>query len=171
MCCDASNSEVIKTLRPRKKRPNKPFAVLYSSFEMVKEDFELTISEEDALQSRVAPIVILQNTKKTSIATQDIAPNLNQTGVMLPSSSLLYLLMQKTGKAIVATSGNIHGSPIISEENEAQNQLKEVADYFLHHNLDIQFPQDDSVVKFIDSQKLIFRRSRGLAPTYGCYFN
>ncbi len=166
LCCDAINPEAIKTLRARKIRPNKPFAVMYPFIRMVKADFELTPYEEDALKSRVAPIVILQNTKNTRISTQEIAPNLNQTGVMLPSSSLLHLLMQKIGTPIVATSGNIHGSPIIFEKEETQNQLTDVADYFLHHNLDIQFPQDDSVVKFVDSQELIFRRSRGLAPNY-----
>lgn len=166
LCCNATNPEAIKTLRARKRRPNKPFAVMYPFIRMVKADFELTPYEEDSLKSRVAPIVILQNTKNRRVSTQEIAPNLNQTGVMLPSSSLLHLLIQKIGTPIVATSGNIHGSPIIFEEEEAQNQLNEVADYFLHHNLDIQFPQDDSVVKFVDSQELIFRRSRGLAPNY-----
>ena len=73
---------------------------------------------------------------------------------------------KKLGIPIVATSGNIHGSPIISNDNDAHKQLNEVADYFLHHNLDIQFPQDDSVVTFAESSQLILRRSRGLAPNY-----
>ncbi len=166
LCCDATNKGVIKELRKRKKRPNKPFAVLYPSIEAIKNDFNITKNEKTALQSRVAPIVILQNTKTTKIKTETVAPNLNQTGVMLPSSSLLELLLQFFKKPIIATSGNIHGSPILSDQKEAQEELQYVADYFLHHNLNIEFPQDDSVVKFIDEQQIILRRSRGLAPNY-----
>jgi len=166
LCCDAKNIEAIQHLRERKQRPNKPFAVLYPTIEAIKNEFELTSKEYDELLSRVAPIVILQNTKNTTIAVKAIAPRLNQTGVMLPSSSLLEILMQKLKKPIIATSGNIHGSPIISEEKEADEKLKGVADYFLHHNLAIEFPQDDSVVKFVNDKQIILRRSRGLAPNY-----
>lgn len=93
LCCDASNPEAIKKLRERKKRPNKPFAVLYPSVKTVKKEFQLSSHEEESLRSRVSPIVILQNTKNTSISVSAIAPYLNQTGVMLPSSALLQLIM------------------------------------------------------------------------------
>ncbi|MCF6224383.1 MAG: carbamoyltransferase HypF [Flavobacteriaceae bacterium] len=166
LCCDAANSKAIQNLRDRKLRPNKPFAVLYPTIEAIKTDFDITKNEETSLQSRVAPIVILQNSKNTKINTKVIAPNLSQTGVMLPSSSLLELIMQELKKPITATSGNIHGSPIISDEKEAQEQLMNVADYFVHHDLKIEFPQDDSVVKFIKEKQVILRRSRGLAPNY-----
>lgn len=166
LCCDASNPEAIATLRARKKRPNKPFAVLYPSIASIEKEFDVAASEAQLLQSRVAPIVILENTKNTTIAVSDIAPNLHQTGVLLPSSALLEVLMQHLKKPIVATSGNMHGSPILSEEKEATKQLNMVADYFVHHNLEIQFPQDDSVVKVSNQQHLILRRSRGLAPNY-----
>ncbi len=166
LCCDASNKEAINHLRMQKKRPNKPFAVLYPTIKAIKTDFKVSKKEESALQSRVAPIVILQNTKNIGILINEIAPNLNQTGVMLPSSSLLELIMLEVQKPIVATSGNIHGSPIISKEKEAQEKLKNIADYFLHHNLDIEFPQDDSVMKFVNDKQIILRRSRGLSPNY-----
>ena len=166
LCCDATNKEAIQQLRERKQRPNKPFAVLYPTIKAIKNDFVLTKKEEVLLQNNVAPIVVVQNSKITKIETAAIAPDLNQTGVMLPSSSLLELLLHRLQKPIVATSGNIHGSPIISEEIEAQKLLKNVADYFLHHNLKIAFPQDDSVVKIVNNQQIILRRSRGLAPNY-----
>ncbi len=166
LCCDASNTKTVQQLRARKQRPNKPFAVLYPSISKVKNDFNLSVEEENALNSTIAPIVILQNTKYLSIKTEAIAPNLNQTGVMLPSSSLLELLMQKLANPIIATSGNIHGSPIISDNKEAEEELRQVADYFLHHNLGITFPQDDSVIKFVDNTQIILRRSRGFAPNY-----
>ena len=166
LCCDATNSETITQLRQKKKRPNKPFAVLYPTIEKVEKDFQLDVQEKEALTSTVGPIVILKNTKKTSIVTEIIAPFLNQTGVLLPPSSLLELLMNILKKPIVCTSGNIHGSPIISENKLAQEKLNTVAHYFLHHNLDIQFPQDDSVIKIVNDQKVILRRSRGYAPNY-----
>ncbi|MEX0274028.1 MAG: Sua5/YciO/YrdC/YwlC family protein, partial [Flavobacteriaceae bacterium] len=151
-------------LRKRKLRPTKPFAVLYPSLKRVKVDFQVSKEEEDALCGKEAPIVILGHPKSPLIATHAIAPHLEQIGVMLPSSALLELLMAVLGRPIVATSGNLHGSPIIAEQKRAQRQLQKVADYFLHHDLAIQFPQDDSVVKLVGSQSIVLRRSRGMAP-------
>jgi hydrogenase maturation protein HypF len=164
LCCDATNAETIQKLRTQKQRPNKPFAVMYPSLEAIKESFEVSIYEEQALTSEVAPIVIVNNKERSSIATQEIAPGLHQTGVMLPHTALLYLLLKQINKPIIATSGNIHGFPIISTEKDAQEQLSSVADYFVHHDLEINFPQDDSVVKYVEDQRIILRRSRGLAP-------
>ena len=166
LCCDANNTKTIHKLRKTKQRPNKPFAVLYPSVEQIKTQFHTTKNELKALTSTIAPIVILNNTENTSIATEAIAPNLNQTGVMLPSSSLLFLLIENVGHPIVCTSGNRHGSPIIAENDIAQKSLNTIADYFVHHNLDIQFPQDDSVIKFDEHTSYILRRSRGFAPNY-----
>lgn len=165
LCCDASNPEVIQTLRIRKQRPNKPFAVVFPSLDAVQNAFVISPSEANALSSEVAPIVILNNKVSTGIATQTIAPALNQTGVMLPHTALLYLLMKRFGKPMVATSGNSHGLPMISTEKEAQKKLNGIADYLVHHNLEINFPQDDSVVKYVNDQRIIIRRSRGLAPS------
>jgi len=153
-------------LRERKQRPNKPFAVLYPSIEMIENEFNISTYEKDTLTSVVAPIVIVNNSESITIAKENIAPNINQTGVMLPSSALLFLLMNELQQPIVATSGNLHGSPIISENETAQNVLQNVADYLLHNNLDIQFPQDDSVLKFVDDKQIVLRRSRGLAPSF-----
>lgn len=166
LCCDATNPEAISTLRTKKKRPNKPFAVLYDTVESVEQDFQLIAQEKELLISTIAPIVILENSENTNIATQHIAPGIDQTGVLLPSSSLLELLMERIKKPIVCTSGNLHGSPILSENEDAQNKLSAIADFILHHNLPIQFPQDDSVVKIVDNEPHILRRSRGYAPNY-----
>tara|TARA_R110000868_G_scaffold411690_2_gene707539 strand:- start:6983 stop:9244 length:2262 start_codon:yes stop_codon:yes gene_type:complete len=167
LCCDANNKSAIKRLREKKQRPSKPFALLYPSLEKIKKDFNLSAVEENALTSSVAPIVIL-NPKESihDLEQENIAPGLNQLGVMLPSSALLALLMDELGSPIIATSGNIHGSPIISGEEDAIQKLTKVADYFLHHNLKISFPQDDSVVRFSGEHQIILRRSRGLAPNY-----
>ncbi len=166
LCCDAFNSNSITRLRKQKKRPKKPFAVLYPDLESIKNDFKVSQQEMKSLTSEVAPIIILNNTKETTLKSEDIAPNSYQTGVMLPSSGLLHLLMQELNQPIIATSGNIHGSPIIADPIIAYRELKSVADCFLHHNLKIQFPQDDSVLKFVQNQMIILRRSRGLSPSY-----
>ena len=167
LCCDANNKYAIEQLRLKKQRPSKPFALLYPSIESINNDFVTSSSEESALLSSVAPIVILNPKAKIShLAQENIAPGLNQMGVMLPSSALLTILMDALQIPIIATSGNIHGSPIISNETDALQKLSKVADYFLHHNLKVSFPQDDSVFRFAGENQITLRRSRGLAPNY-----
>jgi len=167
LCCDAGNKAVIERLRGKKQRPAKPFALLYPSLERVKNNFELNSAEEQALLSPVAPIVILNPKDEIKgLEQESIAPGLGQLGVMLPSSALLTLLMDELQAPIIATSGNMHGSPIISSEKDGVGKLSEVADYFLHHNLEISFPQDDSVIRFAGEQQIMLRRSRGSAPNY-----
>ncbi|MDO6811083.1 carbamoyltransferase HypF [Zobellia galactanivorans] len=167
LCCDANNKTAIGCLREKKQRPNKPFALLYPSLEKIKKDFELGTAEEKALTSSAGPIVILNPKKNISdLALGAIAPGLDQLGAMLASSALLTLLMDALKIPIIATSGNIHGSPIICEAEDAIQKLSGVADYFVHHNLNISFPQDDSVVRFAGEQRITLRRSRGLAPNY-----
>ncbi|MBQ4914647.1 carbamoyltransferase HypF [Maribacter sp. MMG018] len=167
LCCNANDKTAIARLREKKQRPTKPFALLYPSLEKIKKDFKLGAEEEKALTASAGPIVILDPKKGIAdLERESIAPKLHQLGVMLPSSALLTLLMDALKIPIIATSGNIHGSPIISEAADAVKKLAEVADYFVHHNLNITFPQDDSVVRFAGEQRITLRRSRGLAPNY-----
>ena len=169
LCCNAENKEVVKSLRVKKNRPNKPFAVLYPSLELLKSEVEISIGHEQLLNSSVSPIVITSlNNFCGEIVLNDVAPGLSQLGVMLPNSGVLQLLCNELDFPIIATSGNIHGSPIISNDEEAIEKLKNVADYFLQHNLEITHPQDDSVTKLSCKFKkeVLFRRSRGLAPNF-----
>ncbi|MEC8831840.1 MAG: carbamoyltransferase HypF, partial [Bacteroidota bacterium] len=169
LCCDANNAEAIKKLRERKNRPTKPFAILYPSLHLLKQHLKINSVQEETLTSPESPIVIIQKKDfKGQLALEELAPRLNQLGVMLPYSGILHLLATELEIPIVATSGNIHASPIISYENTAHSELCEVADYFLDHNLKIANPQDDSVLKFSNrySEKIIFRRSRGLSPNF-----
>jgi hydrogenase maturation protein HypF len=169
LCCNAENEQVIEKLRIKKNRPNKPFAVLYPSVKFLKNELNLDEIQIKSLTSVKRPITIisLQNYKGNS-ALNAIAPGLNQLGVMLPYSGILQLLANELKFPIIATSGNIHGSPIISKTTDALEKLTTVADFFLQHNLLITHPQDDSVVKFSTKfkQKVLFRRSRGYAPNY-----
>lgn len=169
LCCNAEDEEVIKKLRKLKNRPKKPFAVLYPSLEKLQNELEINEAQVNSLTATQQPITIisLQN-YKGNIALKQVAPDLNQLGVMLPYTGILQLLANKLTFSIVATSGNIHGSPILSSRKKAKEELNQIADYFLHHNLTITQPQDDSVLKFsFKFQKpILFRRSRGYAPNY-----
>jgi len=169
LCCNAENKQVVEKLRTKKNRPNKPFAVLYPSMELLEDELKLNKNHKKSLTSTERPITIISlKNYKGNIALNSVAPGLNQLGVLLPYSGILQLLANELNFPIVATSGNIHGSPIISKNEEAIEKLKNVADYFLQHNLQIMHPQDDSVVKFSVKlgQEVLFRRSRGYAPNY-----
>ena len=169
LCCNAENPKVVHKLRYKKHRPNKPFAVLYPSIEILQKEVILNEKQLKSLTSIELPIniVSLEN-YNGKLALEQVAPNLNQLGIMLPYTGILQLLANELNFPIVATSGNIHGSPIVSTNEDALEKLKNVADYFLQHNLKIEHPQDDSVVKFSSKfqQEVLFRRSRGYAPNY-----
>lgn len=169
LCCDARNEKVIQELRNRKKRARKPFAVLYPSLEFLQNEVAISAKEIKALISTERPIIIISTKKyQGNIDLKSLAPQLNQLGVMLPYTGILQLLANELTFPIVATSGNIHGSPIISDEKTAIELLSSVADYFLHHNLEITNPQDDAVLKISSKfeTEILFRRSRGYAPNY-----
>jgi hydrogenase maturation protein HypF len=169
LIADATQSLPIELLRTRKHRPTKPLALLYPNVEMVRADAFLSESEARELQSIESPIVLV-NVKEnpaSGICTELIAPSLGKIGVMLPYSPLLELLASAFGKPMIATSGNMSGSPIIFQDRQAFKYLASVADYFVTNNRDIVVPQDDSVVQFTqDRQRIVLRRSRGFAPTY-----
>ena len=169
LLCDALNENAILTLRKRKHRPAKPFALLYADANMVKADADLHRIEWETLQDKSAPIVLckLKTVARNKICTDAIAPGLNKIGVMLPCSPLLLLIANAFGKPLIATSGNISGSPIIYKDKNALELLNEVADYILTYDREIVAPQDDSVIQFTATgQKILLRRSRGLAPNY-----
>jgi hydrogenase maturation protein HypF len=169
LCCDASNEAVVRSLRARKKRPAKPFAVLYPSMDLLEEDLPVRAEEREALRSVERPIVLLSSTSYQGQASLEaIAPGLDQLGVMLPYTGVLALLSEAFPHPLIATSGNIHGSPICYSEADAREKLRGVADYFFEHSLRIVHPQDDSDLRFTEppAQRIVLRRSRGLAPNY-----
>jgi len=170
LTCDATNGEVINRLRKLKNRPTKPFALLYHDIYELAEDVEMDICEKLELENTNAPIVLL-NIKQdmmTPLAIREIAPNLNQIGGMMPYTPLYKILLSKFKKPIIATSGNVSNSTIVYEDKKAIEELSKIADIILLNNREIVIPQDDSVVRYstIKFQKIIIRRSRGLAPSY-----
>ena len=169
LCCNAQNAAVVKKLRNKKNRPNKPFAVLFPSMEFLQNDLKINKLQRKSLSSAERPINIIPlGNYKGKIALIAVAPGLNQLGVMLPYSGNLQLLANELTFPIIATSGNIHSSPIIGNSEEAFEKLQHITDYFVQHPLEISHPQDDSVVKFSAkfNQQVLFRRARGYAPNY-----
>lgn len=165
--CDANKLETIQTLRSRKHRPSKPFALLYPNVERVEQDFDLSKDALKHLTGSVGPILLLKPNpgKDKSVCMEAIAPGLSKLGVMLPSAPLLDLISNDFGSPLIATSGNVSGSPIIHEEDD---NLFEVCDFVLSHDRDIIMAQDDSVICLteIHQQLISIRRSRGMAPSY-----
>lgn len=168
LLADATNEQAIKTLRARKKRPKKPFAVMFPNLESLSNYTRISHQEQKALESAQSPIVLLymqHNTRKLAVNT--IAPGLHRIGAMLPYAPVLELIAAQFGKPLVATSANVSGSPIIYKDAEALRLLPNLADAILSNNRAIHFPQDDSVVQFSAShqKKIILRRARGYAPS------
>lgn len=170
---DAGNSEIVQELRRRKRRSEKPFAVMYPSVDLVKEDCQVSELEERLLRSPESPIVLLRHNKTNRRDAENteeerkervIAPGNPYLGVMLPYTPLHHLLMQELGFPLVATSGNISDEPICIDEREALQRLGDIADVFLVHNRPIVRPIDDSVVRVIMGREMVQRRARGYAP-------
>jgi hydrogenase maturation protein HypF len=163
---DARNDQAVQTLRQRKQRPHKPFAVMYPNLKQVQADCEVSEVEAELLRSPAAPIVLLKSkiqNPKSKIAP-DVAPGNPYLGVMLPYTPLHHLLLADLGFPIVATSGNLSGEPICIDNQEAVERLGEIADLFLVHHRPIARPVDDSMVRVIVGKPMLLRRARGYAP-------
>ncbi len=163
LACDARNNLAVSSLRSRKFREDKPFAVMCRDFEEVKDHCEVSEEEKELLLSVERPIVIL-NRKKDSSVAHSAAPHQNTLGVMLPYSPLHHLLLNGPLKALVMTSGNVSDEPISYKNDEAFHRLTNIADYFLFHDREIQMRCDDSVTRVFERKPFVLRRSRGYVP-------
>ncbi|QQQ79709.1 carbamoyltransferase HypF [Saccharothrix sp. 6-C] len=169
LAVDARNAEAVARLRARKRRDSKPFAVMARDLAEVTGFAEVRPAEADLLLSPARPIVLLR--KRPGGLPEQIAPRNPNLGVMLPSAPLHHLLVDHTGlAALVMTSGNISGYPIVHRNEDALAQLPEVADLILYHDRDIEVRVDDSIVRYSEHPGLdepvvsFIRRSRGYAP-------
>lgn len=160
---DARQEGAVRRLRERKRREEKPFALMYPSLEMVRAHCEVSEAEERVLCSPEAPIVLLRRSEQEAVAPS-VAPRNPYLGVMLPYTPLHHLLMRELGFPIVATSGNLSDEPICTDEHEALERLAGIADLFLVHNRPIARHVDDSVVRVLLGRELVLRRARGYAP-------
>jgi hydrogenase maturation protein HypF len=163
LACDARNHDAVSSLRSRKFREDKPFAVMCQDLAAVKEHCEVDDEEKRLLLSVERPIVLLKK-KKNSNVVSAVAPYQTTLGVMLPYSPLHHLLLNGPLKTLVMTSGNVSDEPIVYKNKEARNRLHHIADFFLFHNRDIHMRCDDSVTRAFEGKPYILRRSRGYVP-------
>ncbi len=168
LLCDANNAASVKRLRERKRRPDKPLALLVpwcgeQGLEVVNQLAELGDAEKQLLCSPLRPIVLVKK-RIDSPLIDVIAPGLGEVGLMLPYSPLHHLLAEGYGAPLVATSANLSGEPVLTDGAEVEKRLGQVADAFLHHNRPIRRPADDSVYRLIAGKIRPLRSGRGLAP-------
>ena len=163
LACDPFDDEVVRTLRGRKVRQDKPFALMARDLEQVRELCRVTPEEEALLTSPARPIVLLERRENDGVA-EEVAPRQKTLGVMLAYTPLHHLLLHDAGIPLVMTSGNNSDEPITYRDEEAFEQLREIADYFLVHDRPIHMRCDDSVVRVASRKTYPLRRSRGYAP-------
>jgi hydrogenase maturation protein HypF len=165
LAVNGCSSHAVDLLRTRKGRPDKPLAIMVTGLEVAKKYCHLTPGSEELLTSPQHPIVLLPRKKKTALA-DNLAPGIDEIGVMLPYTPLHHLLFTQDDcpEVLVMTSGNISGTPICTTNEDALVRLGPLADLFLLHNREIVTRVDDSVVKIMADQPVILRRARGFAP-------
>ena len=159
---DARNDHAVLRLRQLKNREEKPFALMYPSFDRLESDCRVSDLERQLLLSPAAPIVLL--TADAPALSPHVAPGNPYLGVMLPYSPLHHLLMADLDFPVVATSGNAKDEPLCTDELEALERLNRFADLFLVHNRPVVRPVDDSVVRALMGREAVIRRARGYAP-------
>lgn len=166
---NALDDNAVRTLRSRKKRDSKPFALMVKNMAIAKKYVYINLHEKELLESIQRPIVILK--KKQGALPEAIAPNNPSFGLMFPSAPLHYLILDDESlPALIMTSGNISGHPIVFRNEDALKQLNTVVDYFVLNNRDIHTRVDDSIIRctsYAPLPEIItshIRRSRGFAP-------
>lgn len=166
LACDATNEKAIQTLRERKQRSDKPFALMAFDLSTIKEFCVVEPEEKEWLESRIAPIVLLQPRSPNRLPG-NIAPRQKHLGFMLAYTPL-HLLLTEPEKGyppvLVMTSGNLSDEPIAYRDDQARRQLAELADAFLFHDREIYMRIDDSVIQIQGKRIYPIRRSRGFAP-------
>jgi hydrogenase maturation protein HypF len=166
IACSATDDEVVRALRSRKRRPSKPFAVMALDLRVASKLVHVDLRSEKVLISPERPIVLLE-IRKGSPLSPLVAPGLRHIGVFLPYTPLHHLLLKEyPDHFAIMTSGNPPGEPMCIDEACAKDKLSGFVDYFLLHNRKIVNRVDDSVVRFTDGRLSFLRRGRGYAPKW-----
>ncbi|UFS69237.1 carbamoyltransferase HypF [Geomonas sp. RF6] len=163
LAVDPLNEGAVRRLRERKKRDEKPFAVMFPDLASVRRHAECPEKEGRLLQGVERPIVLLKKLPLQEIS-ELVAPGNRWLGVMLPGTPLHHLLLRLFGGPLVMTSGNLSDEPIAYREEDAFRTLSGIADLFLTHNREIRTRTDDSVLRLFAGEPLFLRRSRGYVP-------
>jgi hydrogenase maturation protein HypF len=173
LACDARQPAAVEELRRRKRRSEKPFAIMVADADVAASLCFVSEQERSVLMSRERPIVLLRRRPAPNLGAplaDAVSPGNPATGVMLPCTpmhDLLFRIIRErwaTDAALVMTSGNISEEPIVIDNSEAEEHLAGIADAFAHHNRRIHTRVDDSVVRVVSGETMLLRRARGYAP-------
>jgi hydrogenase maturation protein HypF len=163
LAADATSEEAIRALRERKGREEKPFAVMFPDAGAVRTAARIARADEAILQGPGAPILLAPSREPSPLAPA-VSMGLPTVGVFLPYTPLHRLLLTRTGRPLVMTSGNRTEDPIAIGNEEALARLRGIADLFLLHDRDIVQRSDDSVVRRVGRGIYPIRRARGFVP-------
>lgn len=163
LVCDATNPEAVATLRLRKGRDEKPFAVMVPDLEAAEALAVLGEAERALLLSPERPIVLVPRTSPSKLAGS-VAPGLGALGLLLPYTPLHRQLALAAGRPLVVTSANRSGDPLLFRDSDAVPALSDLADLLLGHDREIAAPCEDSVARLVDGAPMLLRRGRGFVP-------
>ncbi|MDA8251161.1 MAG: carbamoyltransferase HypF, partial [Rhodospirillales bacterium] len=175
LLCDAGNEAAVATLRRRKGRQAKPFAVMLASAASLDRVVAMEAAGRALLAGPARPIVLARH---RGTLAPSVAPGLAEIGVMLPSTPLHHLLFHAAAGApdgrawqrapvdlaLVATSANPGGEPLVTDNDEAQRRLSGIADMIVTHDRPIVVRADDSVMRIAAGRPAFIRRARGFVP-------
>ncbi|WP_294157039.1 carbamoyltransferase HypF [uncultured Selenomonas sp.] len=172
LACDATNERAVQTLRDRKHRPKKPFALMAVDLPTIEQTVIIESEEQGALLTGHQKPILLLKKKPHSPVASNVALDNQKLGLMLPYAPLQMLLFHyppdgldaKMPKLLIMTSGNPSGAPICHTDEEALEALGTIADLILTHNRPIRLRADDTVLDWYEEKPYPIRRSRGYAP-------
>ena len=168
LACDARDTAAVEELRRRKRRGDKPFAVMVPDLPTARRIADVDEPAQRLLTGPQRPIVLLPRLPDSGVA-DSVAPCNPDLGVMVAYAPLHVLLFGLPGDqpgpdVLVMTSGNLGGEPICYDDDDAVARLADLADGWLMHDRAILVPCDDSVIRVVEGAELPIRRSRGYAP-------
>jgi hydrogenase maturation protein HypF len=161
----ASSEKAAASLRARKHREDKPFAVMVKDVQAARSLCELSMPDQELLTSPAHPIVLARRHQDGSKGVaSSVAPCNRYLGLMLPYTPLHHLIAAGVGEPFVLTSGNVSDEPIAYEDEDALERLGGIADAFLVHDRAVHMRADDSVTRTMRGKGVVVRRSRGYVP-------
>ena len=163
LACDATSPDAVHRLRARKRRDEKPFAVMVRDLDHAEELARFNEVERRLLASIERPIVLVTRRGDCALAPE-VAPRNPLVGLLLPYTPLHHLLVKDVGRPLVMTSGNVSEEPLAYRNDEALHRLAGMADLFLTHDREIETRCDDSVARVIARRPVVLRRARGYVP-------
>jgi hydrogenase maturation protein HypF len=163
LACDATSPAAVRLLRARKRREEKPLAVMVADLDAARAVAELSEAEAALLSGAERPIVLCRRREDAGLSPE-IAPGSPLVGLLLPYTPLHHLLLAAAGRPLVMTSGNVSDEPIAFEDDDALRRLGPIADLFLVHDRPIASRCDDSVARVVAGKPVLLRRARGFVP-------